>query len=76
MTSYVAKARKLWPRAAWIIGNGAYASVSHCPPKGTVMLFETLAEARTAKALIDDTACGGGCSRQHEIVDLDRPRAR
>jgi hypothetical protein len=34
MTSYVAKARKLWPRAAWIIGNGAYASVPHCPLRG------------------------------------------
>jgi hypothetical protein len=46
------------------------------PPKGTVMLFETLAEAKTAKALIDNTACGGRCSRQHEIVNLDRPRAQ
>ena len=27
-------------------------------------------EAEGAKARIDDTACGGCCSRSHEVVDL------
>jgi hypothetical protein len=68
--SYVSEARERWPRAIWIIGCGEYASVSHCDPGMTVMLFETLAEARIAKSQIDKTACGGGCRGLHSIVNL------
>jgi hypothetical protein len=70
----VSKARERWPRAVWIIGRGEYASVSHCPPAATVMLFETRMEAEIAKAQIDDTACGGRCCRRHEIVYLEKGR--
>ena len=56
----VRAARRRWPRAIWIIGNGEYASVIHCPPGTTVMLFGTQAEADILKGFIDETACGGG----------------
>jgi hypothetical protein len=68
--SYLLEARRRWPRAIWIMGNGEYASVSYCRAQPTVMLFETLAEAERAKKAIDDTACGGRCMRRHEIVQL------
>jgi hypothetical protein len=36
------------------------------------MLFATRMEAEIAKAAIDDTACGGSCRGQHEIVFLGK----
>jgi hypothetical protein len=51
--SFVASARKLWPRALWIVGNGKHASPSACPPGCTVMLFGTGAEAEAAKREIE-----------------------
>jgi hypothetical protein len=67
----VQEARKRWPLAVWIIGEGNYASVSLCDPRPTVMLFQSQAEAEIAKAQIDDTACCGGCTGRHEIVHLE-----
>ncbi len=67
---YVAVARRRWPAAEWIIGDGHYASIACCGTV-TVMLFATPAEAERAKALIDRTGCGHACRRDHEITDLD-----
>lgn len=67
---YVAAARRKWPAAEWIIGDGRYASVARCDVT-TVMLFATPAEAERAKALIDRTGCGHACRGEHEITDLD-----
>jgi tRNA-dihydrouridine synthase len=61
------QAKRLWPRAAWI---GRYASIAHCR-NVTVSLFDDLAEAETAKSVIDETGCGGVCIGNHEIVDLN-----
>jgi hypothetical protein len=72
---YIAVARRRWPAAEWIIGEGHYASVARCGTI-TVMLFATPAEAERAKALIDHTRCGHACSRDHEITDLDKPQPR
>jgi hypothetical protein len=63
------KARKRWPKAEWIEGNGRYASLAHCQCL-TVCLFETQAEAERAKRAIDSSGCGGRCYKHHEIVDL------
>jgi hypothetical protein len=70
--SMVHEARKRWPSAIWIVGNGRYASAACCAPGATVMLFETPYEAELAKRQIDETGCGGGCrgAGWHEIVDL------
>jgi hypothetical protein len=72
--SYVSIARKRWPKAIWIIGNGPWASLSECPPGGTVILFQTEAEAQIAKRTIDSSACGGSCRRKHSIVKLENLR--
>lgn len=69
MSAYVTEARRRWPTAVWIIGQGPYASVAHCDVP-TVMLFSTLAEAETARQFIDDLACGHACTRRHEVIDL------
>jgi hypothetical protein len=68
--SYFRRARKKWPRAIWIIGDGPYASVSRCPPGDTVMLFGTMAQAEALKSFIDSTGCCEGCRRDHLAVEL------
>jgi hypothetical protein len=69
VSPHVAAARDRWPYAAWIIGDGPWASVAYCDDP-TVMLFGTQAEADHARAFIDRLACGHACVRQHEIVHL------
>jgi hypothetical protein len=60
-------------------GDGPYASVSTCARDyglpsyrriTTVHLYETAEDAEKAKKLIDDTACGGNCKKQHEVVRI------
>ena len=72
---YISVARRRWPAAEWIIGDGHYASVAHCGAV-TVMLFARPAEAERAKALIDRTGYGHVCRRDHEITDLDDTQSR
>jgi hypothetical protein len=67
---YARRARRKWPRAIWIIGDGPYASVSRCPPGDTVMLFGSMAEAETLKSFIDSTGCCESCRRDHLTVEL------
>ena len=50
------------PRAAWVHGEGEYATVAWCN-QPTVLLCPTFEEAQAAKAGIDSTACGGRCQR-------------
>lgn len=70
MKTYVTEARRRWPAAEWIIGNGQYASVAYCNTT-TVMLFRTQAEAERAKSFIDRLACGHACRVEHELVNLE-----
>lgn len=61
--------------AIWITGdppaNGrCFASISDCRGQRTIELYATRAEAEQAKAVIDELACGGGCSRIHRIVEM------
>lgn len=67
---HVREARRRWPAAVWIIGNGPWASVAYCVDT-TVMLFATQPEADQAKAFIDRLACGHACLQEHELVNLD-----
>jgi len=65
-----AKARKRWGKeAAWIEGDGQFALLAWCRVL-TVTLWPTRAEALKQKKVIDETACGGGCTGNHEIIDL------
>ncbi len=73
--AYLPFARCAWPDAAWVEGEGRWASVAHCRDL-TVMLHKTLDDARAAVDAIDRKACGGGCQRRHEVVELLIPAAR
>ncbi len=73
--SYLPFARCSWPDAAWVWGEGRWATVTNC--RGvTVMLHATLDDALAAVDAIDRKACGGGCQRRHEVVELVIPAAR
>ncbi len=64
------RAKKRWPGAESIEGEGPIAVLAHCRDL-TITLYENHAEANGAKEFIDKSACGGGCSpRRHEIVDM------
>ncbi len=67
--STVCRARKLWPKAEWIEGNGRYATVASCGVL-TVMLHRTRAKARQALAWIDELCCGGQCRGIHAMYDI------
>lgn len=69
--TYRAVARCVWPRAYWIDGEGAWASLAHCNVL-TVELHRTRAKAEQARRFIDDVGCGGRCCRDHEVVRLYR----
>jgi len=73
--SWHSLAQRRWPRAEWIEGDGRWASVAHCRDL-TVILHATAANAHAAVARIDRTACGGACSRHHEVVELVMPTPR
>lgn len=83
--TYATFAKCVWGRnLIWVQGEGQYASVSKCGlgpgipsyRRGvTVELHASEKEAENAKKLIDSTACGGLCSKQHEVVRLDLGRA-
>lgn len=64
------KAKKLWPRAEWIAGEGRYALVAPCRVT-TVTLYQSLDEATLEKERIDIMGCGGVCNpERHRIVKL------
>lgn len=56
----------------WAAGRGPWASVSACRPGRTVQLYATRDAAEAAQVTIDQAGCGGGCSRQHRVIDLRR----
>jgi len=74
--SDVGRARKRWPRAIWIDGDGPFACASFCRPGVTVTLWQTRADAEIVQRGIDETGCGGGCCNAHKIIDLNTGRGR
>jgi len=68
-----AEAQKRWGKEAeWISGDGQFALLAWCRVL-TVTLWVNRAEAEKQKKFIDEMACGGGCTRNHEIIDLSIP---
>ncbi len=64
------EAQKRWgKKAEWIQGNGQYALLAWRRVL-TVTLWPTKDQAEESKKDVDEMACGGGCIRNHEIVDL------
>lgn len=65
------RAKKLWRRAVWIIGDGPFALLAHCRDL-SISLHETLENAQSDLKAIDEGQCGGRCYGDHEIVDMRR----
>jgi hypothetical protein len=62
-------AERRYPDAAWIMGDGPFALLAHCSGL-KVTLHKTHEDAERSKSWIDDLACGGGCTKHHEIINL------
>lgn len=71
--TYRTFAKCVWPRAAWISGNGPFAVVAYCRVT-TVTLHTTASAAQNAIWTINSTGCGGRCSRHHKLVRLEPAR--
>jgi hypothetical protein len=69
------RARRRWPSAEWIEGDGPIALVAYCRHL-TVTLWQNSDDANGEKKLIDDTGCGGRCGRRHEAIDLRKRQSR
>ncbi len=68
--SWRAKAQRRWGKETQIInGNGQFAFLTWCRVL-EVTLFPTRDEAEEFKKNIDRYKCGGGCTGNHEIIDL------
>lgn len=74
--TYKAFAKCVWPKAAWISGEGPYATVTRCPHsvnlRGviTVMLHKSVEVAQHALREVNNTGCGGQCIKKHELIEL------
>ena len=68
--TYSTFARCIWPRAAWVLGEGPYAVVAYCKVT-TVTLHPDLDAARGALDFIGDFGCGGRCTRRHKLIRLE-----
>ena len=75
-TPWQLEADRRWPDAMDMVdpayGTGQYATVAWCAGL-TVQLHRTRGRAQSALAAIDGYACGHGCWRDHELVDLAAP---
>ena len=70
--TYRTLARCMFPRAAWIEGEGPIALLAWCDVL-TVSLHLTQSAALEDKEVIDASACGGQCTGRHEVVKLVLP---
>lgn len=66
-------ARCVWRRAAWVLGDGPYATVARCRAL-TVQLHPTPEAAWTALRIMrPPSGCGGVCYGNHLFVELVLP---
>ena len=67
---WLKEAKRRWgKKAVWIDGDGQFALLAWCKVL-TVTLWSTRAKTEEQKKVIDELACGGGCTGNHEIIDL------
>jgi hypothetical protein len=69
-------AKRKWPDAYILRGNGPFAVLAYCPRAFTICLYETREAADAAKAVIDRLGCGGRCqgASEHVVVEMKQPR--
>jgi len=68
--AWPALAHCMFPRAAWIAGDGPFAVVVWCGVT-SVTLHPAVETAEHALETVGATGCGGRCVRRHELVRLD-----
>lgn len=80
--TYLGLARCRWPGAVWVEGpaSGRWAVLMACQSpsfpgdSSAVELHDTREEAEQTMAHIGHFGCGGGCSGDHHLIDLDDVR--
>lgn len=70
-TTIATTAKRMFPRAAWITGDGPWACIAHCRAT-TVSLHRTQVSAETARDFIDAYGCGGRCTRDHVVANIEK----
>jgi hypothetical protein len=72
--TWIDVARRLWPDAAYVTGDGPFATVRGCG-RTTVVLHPTVEQARVA---LRDMHPGsdGWCLQKHVLIALDLPESR
>ena len=74
--TFRALALRTWSKNTWVTGEGHLALLSHCTSGRyfyygpTITLHKTMESALASKKWIDELACGGGCTKKHEIFDM------
>jgi hypothetical protein len=66
---YQSLAECTWPDAAYVVGDGPYALLARCD-LFTVTLYETMAEARRRRRVLELRGCGKTCEGRHELAGL------
>lgn len=66
---YREQARRAWPAARWVLGDGPYATVRDCDGV-TVLLHATRADAEKALKTIHPPGAQRRCRLRHELVVL------
>lgn len=67
--NYARAAKRIWKPVEWVHGDGPVAVVAFCKVT-TVTLWPDTDQAEASREFIDRFGCGGGCYRDHAIVDL------
>lgn len=67
--NWTRRAKRLWPNAVWIDGDGPIALLAHCRAL-TVTLYKNRPSAQAAMARLRRGGCGGQCHDDHELVEM------
>jgi hypothetical protein len=66
-------ARQVWPGAAWVHGEGKFATVRGCGGQTTVLLHPTVEKARSALRRMHPGGVNGWCDQLHVLIELGVP---
>jgi hypothetical protein len=65
-------ARLVWPGAAWVLGEGHFATIRGCGGQTTVLLHPTVEEARSALRRMHPGIVRN-CELKHVLIELGVP---
>ena len=64
-------ARVIWPCAAWVLGEGQFATIRGCGGQTTVLLHPSVEEARSALRRMHPGGANGRCEQRHVLIALE-----